>query len=73
MSHGGNVLTGLDRFFLSGGKLARNNGRDFVAVRFHVHPDIDLFTDEEDRLVLTANGTDPWAFTRSASNRWSRT
>ena len=53
---GGNVLAGIDRFFLAGGKTARNNGRDFVAVRFHVHPDINLFSDEEDRLVLTANG-----------------
>ena len=65
LSHGGNELAGIDRFFLSGGKMARNNGRDFVAVRFHVHPEINLFTDKEDRLVLTANGTDAWAFSAS--------
>ena len=62
---GGNELTGIDRFSLAGGKTARNNGRDFVAIRFHVHPDINLFTDEEDRLVLTATGTDAWVFTAS--------
>ena len=62
---GGNELTGIDRFFLAGGKPARNNGRDFVAVRFHVHPEINLFTDKEDRLVLTANGTDAWVFSAS--------
>ena len=62
LGRGGNEFTGIDRFFLSGGKAARNNGRDFVAIRFHVHPEINLFTDREDRLVLTANGTDAWAF-----------
>ena len=50
---------------MAGGKTARNNGRDFVAIRFHVHPEINLFTDKEDRLVLTANGTDAWAFSAS--------
>ena len=44
LSDGGDELAGIDRFFLAGGKPARNNGRDFVTVRFHVHPEIDLFT-----------------------------
>ena len=54
LSEDGNVLAGLDRFLRAGGAAARNNGRDFVAVRFHMHPDVDLYHDEEDRLVLTA-------------------
>ena len=65
LSRDGNELTGIDRFFVAGGMQARNNGRDFVAIRFHVHPEINLFTDKEDRLVLTANGTDAWAFSAS--------
>ena len=48
------MLDGVDRFFRAGGAPARNNGRDFVTLRFHVHPDIELYHDEEDRLVLTA-------------------
>jgi len=65
LSHGGDELTGIDRFFLAGGKVPRNNGRDFVAIRFHVHPEMNLFTDKEDRLVITANGTDSWTFSSS--------
>ena len=62
LSRNGDELAGIDRFFLAGGKPPRNSGRDFVAIRFHVHPEMNLFTDKEDRLVLTANGTDAWAF-----------
>ena len=40
--------------------MARNNGRDFVAVRFHMYPDVELYHDEEDRLVLTAPHCDRW-------------
>jgi uncharacterized heparinase superfamily protein len=65
LSRGGDEITGTDRFSLAGGKTARNNGRDFITIRFHVHPDMSLFTDEEDRLVLTATGTDAWVFAAS--------
>ncbi|TIX35121.1 MAG: heparinase, partial [Mesorhizobium sp.] len=46
-----------------GGAAIRNNGRDFVTVRFHVHPDINLLQDEHDRLVLAADQGDTWVFT----------
>jgi uncharacterized heparinase superfamily protein len=65
LSQGGNVLKGIDRFFLSGGKAARNNGRDFVIIRFHVHPERELHTDEEGRPVLNSRGADSWVFTVS--------
>jgi len=65
LSQGGNVLKGIDRFFLSGGKAARNNGRDFVTIRFHVHPERELHTDEEGRPVLNSRGADSWVFTVS--------
>jgi uncharacterized heparinase superfamily protein len=62
LSHGGNVLKGLDRFFLSGGKRAKNNGRDFVSIRFHIHPERELVA-EDDRLLISGQGTESWAFT----------
>ena len=65
LAHEGNVLDGVDRVFRAGREPARNNGRDFVAVRFHIHPDIRLMRDEQDRLVLTATAGDTWTFTSS--------
>lgn len=63
LSTEGNVLAGRDRFLRPGGASIRNNGRDFVTVRFHVHPDINLLQDEHDRLVLAADHADTWVFT----------
>ncbi len=60
LSENGSVLVGLDRFLRAGGAPARNDGRDTVVVRFHMHPDVELFHDEEDRLVLTAPRSDRW-------------
>jgi uncharacterized heparinase superfamily protein len=60
LSAGGDVIAGLDRFLRAGGVPARNNGRDFVSVRFHVHPDVELYRDAEDRFVLTARQGDNW-------------
>jgi uncharacterized heparinase superfamily protein len=62
LSNRGNLLEGRDRFLRPGGEVANNNGRDFVTVRFHLHPEIKLFKDSDDRLVLTADNADSWAF-----------
>ncbi|MBZ9764072.1 heparinase II/III family protein [Mesorhizobium sp. CA8] len=59
----GNVLAGRDRFLRPGNAAIRNNGRDFVTVRFHVHPDIGLLQDDHDRLTLAAAQGDSWVFT----------
>ena len=56
----GNVLAGVDRFLRAGGAVARNNGRDLATIRFHLHPEVELFQDEEDRLVLTSQNADRW-------------
>ena len=56
-----------DRFLRPGGDAIRNNGRDFVTVRFHVHPDISLLQDEQDRLTLAASQGDTWVFTCAES------
>lgn len=63
LSTDGNVLAGRDKFQRPGGAPARNSGRDFVTVRFHIHPDINLLLDEHDRLVLMAPHADTWVFT----------
>ncbi|TIS52568.1 MAG: heparinase, partial [Mesorhizobium sp.] len=59
----GNVLAGRDSFLRPGGAAIRNNGRDVVTVRFHIHPDISLLQDEHERLMLTASQGDTWVFT----------
>ena len=62
LSADGDVLAGRDRFLRPDGGPVRNDGRDFVAVRFHVHPDTELLRDNRDRLVLTAEGAETWVF-----------
>jgi uncharacterized heparinase superfamily protein len=59
----GSLLSGRDRFQQAGGGPIRNDGRDLVTVRFHIHPDVSLSHDEHDRLVLTADNADRWVFT----------
>ena len=63
LTSSGNVLTGRDRFLRPGNAVIRNNGRDYVTLRFHVHPDINLLQDEHDRLTLAATQGDTWVFT----------
>jgi uncharacterized heparinase superfamily protein len=62
LSAGGNLLTGRDRFPAAGGGPIRDGGRDHVAVRFHLHPDVSLFRNPRGHLVLTAEGSDTWVF-----------
>jgi uncharacterized heparinase superfamily protein len=62
LSAGGNLLSGRDRFAPAGGGPIRNHGRDHVAVRFHLHPDIRLFRNHQGHLVLTVEGGDSWVF-----------
>lgn len=66
LSGAGNILDGTDRFYRPGGKPAANDGRDVVAIRFHVHPGIGLFVDSSERLVLKGRPSDVWIFTCDA-------
>jgi uncharacterized heparinase superfamily protein len=61
LSEGGNLLSGIDRFVVTADR-SKSGGRDFVAVRFHVHPDIAVEEDERHWLVLQGPGTDRWSF-----------
>lgn len=62
LAAGGNILSGCDRILRGGNAPIRNDGRDDIAVRFHVHPDVQLFRDQKERLVLTGPDLDTWVF-----------
>lgn len=66
LSANGFILTGIDRFFRTGGGDARNDGKDQVALRFHLHPDVELYRDPQDRLVMAVANGDRWTFTCEA-------
>lgn len=61
LSAQGDVFGGIDRFFRAGGAPARDNGRDHVTIRFHIHPDVSL--GPRDHLTLTARDGEVWLFT----------
>lgn len=56
----GSVIEGIDRFTPPGGQHPGETSA--VAVRFHIHPDIELYRDEEGLLILAGTGTDTWVF-----------
>ncbi|MCT8988751.1 heparinase II/III family protein [Chelativorans sp. SCAU2101] len=56
----GTMVRGTDRFRRPDGR--RPNGAA-IAVRFHLHPDIDLYRDNEGLLILSGDATDTWVFT----------
>jgi uncharacterized heparinase superfamily protein len=60
LSENGDVLTGIDRFFGPRGEKIRDTAQDAVAVRFHLHPDIELFRDDRERLVLGTPQQERW-------------
>ncbi|QDY99936.1 heparinase [Nitratireductor mangrovi] len=62
LSHDGDVLDGTDRFRRPDGLPVAPGAKDQVAVRFHVHPDIDLLRDDTGRLVLNARDGHAWVF-----------
>ncbi|WP_420961441.1 heparinase II/III family protein [Brucella sp. IR073] len=62
LSHNGSVIEGRDRFLGAGDKPPRNNGRDNVTIRFHIHPAVDVGFDEDGLLILSADRDDTWAF-----------
>jgi len=61
LSRSGSVLDGVDRFFRQGGAPVRA-GKDVVTIRFHIHPDTELYRDSADRFVLGSEGSDYWVF-----------
>jgi uncharacterized heparinase superfamily protein len=62
LSHGGAVVSGADRFYGVGRAPPRDNGKDAIVIRFHIHPDAGMFQDSEDRYVIGTADADYWAF-----------
>lgn len=63
LSEEGAVLEGIDRIVRPDGSPSTAVGDDAVAVRFHIHPDIDIYRDPEGRHILAGEATDTWLFT----------
>lgn len=59
----GAMLEGIDRIFRKGGEVALANGRDNVTVRFHLHPDVTLYQNARNEMVLEAANGEHWEFT----------
>jgi len=62
LSHNGSVIQGADRFYRGDAKPLKANGRDQIAIRFHLHPAVDVSFDENGLIVLSADRDDTWAF-----------
>lgn len=56
----GSVLQGADRFLRPGGGPVRSGLR--VDLRFHIHPDIGIFRDRAEKLVMAARDGEAWTF-----------
>lgn len=63
LSAGGEMLEGIDRIFRKGGEVARPNGRDNVTVRFHLNPDVTLYQNSRNEVVIALPGDERWEFT----------
>lgn len=59
LDRNGARLAGLDRL-VAKGRAARNATHGVL--RFHLHPDVELFRDEHGALVLVARGNEAWTF-----------
>lgn len=62
LSDEGRVLAGIDRFYKPAGALPLAGDRDAIAVRFHVHPDVELRGESREPVLVTPDG-DMWRFT----------
>src|SRR5690606_13169404 len=62
LSAQGAMLEGIDRVFRKGGEPARADGNDKVTVRFHLHPDVELFRNRKGELVLAVEHGQHWTF-----------
>src|SRR4029079_16013359 len=60
----GDSLAGIDRFIPQEAEVSDRND---VTLRFHLHPDVELFRDNKGRLVLAAPQADRWFFSSSVT------
>jgi uncharacterized heparinase superfamily protein len=62
----GDSLAGIDRLIPQGVAFSDNHD---IAIRFHLHPDVELFRDNKGRLVLAAPQADRWFFSCNLTPR----
>ncbi len=58
----GDILEGTDRFYSVRSNMTRPGPGMAVQIRFHLHPDIGVYRNEHDQLVLKGHETDIWTF-----------
>jgi len=61
LTSNGNVIDGYDSFFAPAGKSIKSDGRDNVAVRFHLHPHVEVSHDGNSLRLEVLKG-DAWNF-----------
>jgi uncharacterized heparinase superfamily protein len=66
LSDDGDLLSGTDRFISRSGRFPE---ADAAAIRFHLHPDVELFRDNKGRLVLAPPQADRWFFSSDIAPR----
>lgn len=59
----GSVISGSDRLFRPGNLPPHESHDDKVAVRFHLHPEVNIILDGEGHLMLMTDRGDSWVFT----------
>jgi len=59
----GSVISGIDRFYRPGENPPREDQADKVAVRFHLHPDVNIILNGDGHLMLMTDRGDSWVFT----------
>lgn len=61
LTQNGKQLSGIDRFYDPAGDPPKAGDRDAVAVRFHLHPEIELYEETDGLMLATRDGTH-WRF-----------
>jgi uncharacterized heparinase superfamily protein len=59
----GSIISGSDRFYRPGELPPLENRSDRIAVRFHLHPEVNIILDGDGHLMLMTDRGDSWVFT----------
>jgi len=62
MTSSGEVVMGSDQFTDTGGNPTKYATRDSVAIRFHLHPNVQLADGELNSVILVSDGGGTWKF-----------
>jgi uncharacterized heparinase superfamily protein len=59
----GSVIAGIDKVFRPGGMPPLEGRNDTAAIRFHLHPDVNVILNGDGHLMLMTDRGDSWVFT----------